>query len=45
MSLGDVPIMIFHGRPENVNLMHSIKFITITFLKYIFSLPPGNENN
>ena len=26
--------MMFYGRPENVNLMQSIKCITITFLKY-----------
>ena len=32
MSLGDFHIVMFYGRPENVNLIHSIKFITITFL-------------
>ena len=36
MSLGDVHIVMFYGRPENVNLIHSIKFITITFLEYSF---------
>ena len=45
MSLGDTHIMMFYEPPENVNLMHSIKFITITFLKYSFSVPPGSKNN
>ena len=45
MSLGDVHIMMFYGRPENVNLVHSPKFITITFLKYSFSVPPRGKNN
>ena len=35
MSLADVRIVMFHGRPENLNLTHSIKFITIKFLKNI----------
>ena len=39
MSLGDIHIMMFYGRPENINLTHSIKFITITLLKYSFSEP------
>ena len=39
MSLGDVHIMMFYGCPENVNLTHSTKFITITLLKYSFSVP------
>ena len=45
MSLGDVHIMMFYGCPENVNLTHSTKFITITLLKYSFSVPPGNLKN
>ena len=45
MSLGDVQIVMFYGRPENVILMHSIKFNTVTFLKYSFSVLPGNKNN
>ena len=45
MSLGDFHIMMFYRRPENINLMHSIKFITITFLKYSFSVPPVSKNN
>ena len=36
MSLGDVYIVMFYGRPENVNLIHTIKFITIIFLEYSF---------
>ena len=32
MLLGDVHIMMFYGRPENVHLTNSIKFITVTFL-------------
>ena len=35
MSLGDVHIMMFYRCPENVNLRQSMKFVTITFLKYI----------
>ena len=35
MSLGDIHIMIFYGRPENINLTHSIKFITITLLSIV----------
>ena len=46
MSLGDVHIMMFCGHFENVNLMHSVKFIAIiTFLKYSFRVPPGNTNS
>ena len=45
MFLGDVHIMVFYGRPENANLMHSIIFNTITFLKYSFSVPQGSKNN
>ena len=45
MSLVDVHIMMFYGRLENVNLTQSTKFITITFLKYGFSVPPGSKNN
>ena len=45
MSLGDVGIMMFWGCPENVNLTHSTKFVTITLLKYSFSIPPVNKNN
>ena len=40
MSLGDVHIMMFYRRLEKVSLTHSIKFVTITFLKYSFSLQP-----
>ena len=40
MSLGDVHIMMFYRRLEKVSLTHSIKFVTITFLKYSFSVPP-----
>ena len=43
MSIGDVRIMMFYGSPENVNLTHSAKFITITLLKCCFSVPPGNK--
>ena len=43
--LGDVHIMMFYARPKNVNLTHSIKFITIIFLKYSFSVPTGNKNS
>ena len=35
MSLGDVYIMMFYRRPKNVNLTHSTKFITITFLSIV----------
>ena len=45
MSLGDVRMMMCYGRPEKVNLTYSIKFITITFLKYHFSVSPGSKNN
>ena len=45
MFLGDVSIMVFSRCPENVNLTHSTKYITITLLKYSFSVPPGNKNN
>ena len=45
MSLGDVRIVMFYGCPENVNLTHPTKFVTITLLKYSFSVPPGNKNN
>ena len=45
MSLGDVHIMMFYGRPKKVSLTHSNKFITIAFLKYSFSVPPANKNN
>ena len=45
MSLGDVRIMMFYGRPENVNLTHSVKFITITFLNYSSSVSLGSKNN
>ena len=45
MSLGDVHVMIFYGGSDKVSLTHSNKFITITFLKYSFSVPPGNKNN
>ena len=45
MSLGDVHVIMFYRRPKNVNLMHPIKFNTITFLKYSFSVPPGSKNN
>ena len=42
MSPGDVRIKMFYGCPENVNLMHSTKFMTITLLKCSFRVPPGN---
>ena len=45
MSPGDVHIMMFYECSENVNLMHSTKFITIKLLKYSFRVPPGNNNN
>ena len=45
MSLDDVHIIMFYGCPENVNLTHSTKVITITVLKYSFSVPPGNKTN
>ena len=45
MPLCDVRIIMFYGIPENVNLIHSIKFITITFLKYSFRVPPGSKNS
>ena len=41
MSLDDAHILMFYGRPENVNLTHSVKFNTITFLNDSFSVPPG----
>ena len=44
MSLGDAGIMMFYGCPENVNLTYSTKFITVTLLKYSFSIPPKNKN-
>ena len=31
MPLGDVHIMMVYGRPVEVSLSNSIKFITITF--------------
>ena len=31
MFLGEVRIMMFYERPENVNLTRFIKFITINF--------------
>ena len=45
MFLGDVHITLFYGCPENVSLTDSTKFITITFLKYSFSVPPGSKDN
>ena len=45
MSQGDACVMMFCGCPENVNLTHSTKFITITLLKYSSSVPPGNKND
>ena len=56
MPLGDVHIMMFYGRPEKVSLTKkireqilglkpSIKCITITFLKYSFSVLLENKNN
>ena len=46
MSLGEIPIMMFYGCLENVNLTHPTKFITLTLLKYSFSfsVPTGNES-
>ena len=44
MSLGDAHIIMFYRRPENVNLTHSLKCITITFLKYRFSVPLEKNN-
>ena len=35
--------MMFYGRPKNVNLTHSVKGITITFLKYSFIVPPEKK--
>ena len=40
MPLGDVHIMMFYGHLVEVSLTHSIKFITITFLKHSFSVTP-----
>ena len=45
MSQGEVCIMMFCACPENVSLTHSTKFITVTFLRYSFRVPPGNKNN
>ena len=45
MSPGDVLIVMFYGRPKNVNLTHSITNLPITFLKYSFSVPPGSKNS
>ena len=45
ISLDDTHIMMFCGCLKMINLMHSIKFVTITFLKYSFSVPPGSKNN
>ena len=42
MSIGGALIM-FYALPENVILTHSIKFMTITFLKYRFSVPLGKK--
>ena len=38
-------VIMFDGRPENVSLRHSIKFITRRFLKYSFNVLPGSKNN
>ena len=40
MSLGEVHNMMFYRHPENINLMHSLKFNLVIFLKYSFSVPP-----
>ena len=45
MSLADVRIMMFYRRSDNLNVTYSIKFITITFLKYSFSVPSRSKNN
>ena len=45
ISLGGAYIMMFYGSPENVNLTHSLKFITITFSKYSLNVAPGIKNN
>ena len=45
MSLGDVYIMMFYRRPENVNLAHSIEFITTTSFKYSFRVPSRSKKN
>ena len=37
--------MTLYGRPENVILTRSIKFITTTIVKYRLSVPPGTNNN
>ena len=45
MSLVYVRIAVIYGRPNNVNLTHSIKFITRTFLKYSFIVPSESKNS
>ena len=45
VSLGDVCIMEFYRRFENVILTHFITFITTIFLKYSSRLPLGSKNN
>ena len=39
MSVGDVYIMMFYGRPVKDNLTHSAKIFTTIFSKYSFSVP------
>ena len=45
MPLSGVRIMAFYERPKKVILIHSIKIISTTFLKYSFSIPPERKNN
>ena len=43
MLVGDAQIMMFYWRHENVILKHSIKFITVIFLKHSFNVPSGKQ--
>ena len=45
ISLDDFHVMMLYGRTKNVNLTRSVVSITITFLKYSLSVPPGSKNN
>ena len=45
VSLGDVCIMEFYRRFENVILTHFITFIIRIFLKYSSRVPLGSKNN
>ena len=44
-KVADVRSMIFYRRPHKVNSAHSLKLITMTLLKYSFSVPRRSKNN